>query len=61
MAIKMPPAQVPKTCMNVLDPSDAVVASSGMATAHAALLDAAVGVHSKGSSLIPVSEASKAG
>lgn len=48
MAIEMPPVQVPKTRMDVLDPSDAVGACSGMATAHAALLDAAMGVSQQG-------------
>lgn len=48
MATEMPPAQVPKTHMDVLGPSDAAVACSGMAMAHAALLDAAMGVSQQG-------------
>lgn len=39
MAIEMPPAPVPKTHVDALDPSRAVVACSGTA-----LLDAAVGL-----------------
>lgn len=48
MAIEMPSAKVLKTCMDVLDPSDIVVAFYGMAMAHTALLKAAMGVSQQG-------------